>query len=159
MIQKGYINTGIGLSAAALVLLVGFAFRSSRETKIPESPTESAAIPLPARIEPDPIDLGVLRPGERAGVAASVANLLDGPLIIEKFETSCPCVRVSMDSQLPVTLSPKSTLALRIGFDPTEEPDFRGHLAVSLEGRSSDSQCACRARVLVSVTAEPGSTR
>ena len=78
---------------------------------------------------------------------------------MERFETSCTCVHASMKDQLPATLGPKGTLSLKIVFDPAKEPDFRGNLAVSLEGWSSDSQCACRTRVLVSVTAEPGVTR
>ena len=143
------------LSAGLFFLAIFFVHLSSRPNTGSSRTTEPAAIKYLAKIDPDPIEFGFLRPGECAGLKASITNNLDNELVVERFQTSCPCVQIRMDDELPAILGPKDVRAITIEFDPKDEPDFRGGLSVQLLVWSSDARCACRARVLVTVTREP----
>ena len=53
---------------------------------------------------------------------------------LASFHATCPCLRID---DLPLTLGPHSTRRLELTFDPLEEPEFRGGLAIEISGADS----------------------
>ena len=78
----------------------------------------------------------------------SIRNRGPTPIRIARFETSCPCVRVSPSS---LDLKADETQEITVAYDSAEEPEFRGSLGVSLEGRGSSNEIAFRTTVEVTV--------
>jgi len=99
-------------------------------------------------VSPRPISLGTLEPGRASVTTLTLHNPGPRPIIVERAETSCPCVSVSA---LPVSVRPNSTARLEVTFDPADEPDFRGRLAVDILGRGSGDVVLFRATVVVTV--------
>jgi hypothetical protein len=131
----------------------------SRAKRPPPSslePSNSARQHLPLAISPDPIELGVLQPGQSARRSLTVRNTLSEPLPLERFETSCPCTRFR---GIPIYMGPNETRELEVSFDPPEDPDFQGALCVNVTGYLADGRVALQTRVKLKVEVAPRSRR
>jgi hypothetical protein len=105
----------------------------------------SSLVPAPV-----PVDLGCLPPGCVGRAELSVRNVGRASQTLARVDCSCPCVRVV---GLPLSIPAGTTAALVVTFDPSEEPDFRGALAVRLRGLGDSDVELFRADVLVRVDA------
>jgi hypothetical protein len=56
-------------------------------------------------------------------------------MMIERIETSCPCLATTPGS---IRISPGESKVLAIEFDPSAEPDFRGGLSVDVTGHAGE---------------------
>jgi len=104
---------------------------------------------------PNPINLGTIKRGQTARATATLQNPGSSPIHVDRVEASCPCVQVKMD-HLHVT--PGEDATVTVEFDPAEEPDFRGSLAVEYTGRSPDGLVVLRGRVDLRVADSSGTT-
>src|SRR5579885_2892308 len=110
---------------------------------------------FPLAISRDPIELGVMPPGQAARCLLLVRNPLPGRATIERIETSCPCIGAG---GLPVQIEPSQTIELEVAFDPSEAKDFRGRLSVDLTAFLADGQVGFRTKVNLEVS-ERGTSR
>lgn len=97
---------------------------------------------------PGPISLGILPPGRPASGRLTLKNASVETIRIERVETSCPCIRVSL---LPAQVEGGSEQPLTVTFDPTEEPEFRGGLRVEVIGREAGGATLFRTAVVLEV--------
>lgn len=111
------------IGCTRLIIISLAAFGCAREPEFGESPDKPA---LAVKCE----SLS-LRPGEMGRAGLTITNRAPTGVSIQRFETSCPCVRVSPSS---IHIPSHQTASLYVTYDPTEEPDFRGGLAVALKG-------------------------
>jgi len=95
----------------------------------PEDVTRPERGRFPFEISPDPIELGVVRKGEKAQGAFSLFNPGSELLTIERIETSCPCLTVG---PAPIRLRPGERTVLAASFDSSGDPDFAGRLSVDI---------------------------
>ncbi|CAN0426499.1 unnamed protein product [Phaeothamnion confervicola] len=101
-------------------------------------------------VNPDPIPLGKLPPGRGARAAAKLFNPSSESLVVERVETSCPCVRST--TRLPLRINPGETEILDVEFDPSKEPGFRGGLGVDVVGTDAIGTGVFYCRVDVEVS-------
>jgi hypothetical protein len=71
---------------------------------------------------------------------------------VERIETSCPCLQVDPKS---LQIGPGERISLRVTFDPSHDPDFRGGLAIDVTGYTKDGSIVFRRRVDLDVRDEP----
>jgi hypothetical protein len=138
-------------TAMALIASLASLAASKPKSVVPRLSAESersAAPWLPLEIRPDPVVLGAIPAHQTAQISIGVENLRTVPVILERVETSCPCITVG---DLPASLEPEGATDLRVTFDPTHEPDFVGALAVQVVGYLSDGQVGFRTRVKLEV--------
>jgi Protein of unknown function (DUF1573) len=90
---------------------------------------------LPLATSPDPI---LLSGGNEE--TFSVRNVQAQPIIVDRVEVSCPCVRIG---PLPVRIGAGETINLRATFEPSpEDVDFKGTLLVIITGYAADASVA-----------------
>jgi hypothetical protein len=130
--------------------LTMIAVGASRPNHIPPplNTSGSAGQRLRLEISPNPISLGLAGPGRSASAVVALVNPGSLTLALTQVETTCSCVSVSA---VPVLVAPGATTKLEVAFDPSDDPDFRGNLAVDILGRGLDDVVLFRATVLVSV--------
>jgi len=75
------------------------------------------------------------------------------PAIVERIQTSCPCLHVEKQS---ITLRPGESADLPVRFDSLDEPDFRGGLSIEVVGRGVTGGVVFATQVNVQVRPEPG---
>ena len=80
---------------------------------------------------PAVLDLGIVEPGVAAYGQLTIRNQERMPVIVNRMKSSCPCIS---GSPLPRSVAPGETAVIKIAFDPSGEPDFRGNLGVILSG-------------------------
>jgi hypothetical protein len=73
-------------------------------------------------------------------------------LILERFQTSCPCLRVEEPS---ILLGPGESAAFAVKFDPANDPGFRGKLSIEVVGLGVAGGVVFKTNVNVEVRAEP----
>jgi hypothetical protein len=133
-------------SVLFLFIFIIFAFIFTRDNR------QLGTIPRhsnpPVLLDPDPIELGDLEPGRSAEAKLSLRNRGSETVVLERIETSCPCVSVSPAS---LRLHPGGAAELRVHFDPTDEPEFRGGLSVTLVGWGRPGAILFRTHVNVAV--------
>lgn len=142
---------------ALIATLVGL--RSSGPNAAPPSPRESvrsAGPRPPLEISPDPVVLGTISAHQPATTSIRVKNLRTVPVILERIETSCPCITLG---DIPAHLEPDAPTDLRVAFDPSYEPDFVGALAVSVVGYLADGEVGFRTMVKLEVARGSGGGR
>jgi hypothetical protein len=103
----------------------------------------------PMSIEPNPIRLGTLAPGEIGRFSVILRNPGRDLATVERVESSCPCVRLM---PIPVQVEPDGSTSVVAEFDPVHEPDFRGSLAVHLEGYDEANVLQFRTTVELTVS-------
>ena len=81
---------------------------------------------------PNPIPLGVVKPGQVRVAEYAVFNPSAAPLTVEQVETSSRAVK-SLSG--PIRVEPAESRAFAIEFDPSDDPKFRGGLNVEILGR------------------------
>jgi hypothetical protein len=131
------------------VILVPFALLTldsltPNHTTPPSNLKSSARQRFPLEISPDPVDLGILLPGQSAQATITLHNPGPHPVSVEQIETRCPCIRVEPAS-FKVAAGEFAEFVAR--FDPSHDPDFRGGLSIDVVGRSSRDFVLFRARV------------
>lgn len=144
----------IGLNAA-LVLCAGMSgCARSGELGVPVEPDRKASADRRASRSRDlpfttTLNLEVIEAGQDAERGKlTICNPSNHPWEIVRVETSCPCLNVSPVS---LTIEPRSSAILTVAFDPTEEPDFRGRLAVRVKGVDASDTIVFEARVNLEV--------
>lgn len=90
----------------------------------------------------------MLSPGQSVSAEATLRNRGDRPVAVERIEISCPCLRVEPGA-LNIDPGERRTLLLR--FDPSEEPSFRGRLAIEVTGRGPMGESVFGTRVTLEV--------
>jgi hypothetical protein len=110
--------------------------------------TGTLAASLPLTTEPSPISLGRLKPGQSACVEVVVRNSLGEAIGPARLKSSCPCLVVSPSE---IDVGPSDSVAIRVTFDPSESPDFRGELAVPISGVLHDGLVVFRATIRLAV--------
>lgn len=131
--------------------LAGLAGCQPSQSPPPSEFTALAASAPPLIVEPDPISLGLLAPGQGAQATLTLRNPHPEAVTVERAETSCPCIRVEPRS---VRVEAEGEAPLIVSFDPTESPNFRGGLGVKLVGRGLGGEILCRTRVDLEVRSE-----
>lgn len=107
-----------------------------------------------ARIHPSPISFGVVKPRDVVSVSALIRNVSPGPLAIERFETSCGCIRIEPSSPVPFVIEKARDALIQITFDGSEDPGFQGGLSVQVSVWGSDKQIVARTHVDLTVRAD-----
>lgn len=96
-----------------------------------ESVTSAPGDHLSLALSPERLSLGVIAAGQKAQATLGVTNLTQQPVVADRIETSCPCLKVTPSS---IRLAPGETTMLTIDFDSSSEPEFRGELGVDVTG-------------------------
>ena len=96
--------------------------------------------------------LGEIRAGQIASGELIYSNKTEEVVVIETVESTCPCIKVS---PLPQTVEIGGTARLRVKFDPTEDPKFRGSLSVGLIAKGHEGRNLLRTRVELDVSDNP----
>lgn len=107
-----------------------------KSERLPPAPQRNSSVTevdakTPLSVKPDPVTLGVIPTGEKARATLLIINPGSERLELTNVRTTCPCVGLE---GLPVSIEPGKSVELRVTFDPTEEPNFRGTLEVGLIG-------------------------
>ena len=111
---------------------------------------DSAANTTSRLTAPESISLGTLRPGQSGKATLTVRNETAVPIHVDRFETSCPCLKAD-SSRIVVDGNSSSTLILQ--YDGSSEPSFRGRLSVAIEGKSGDGTVLFQTRATLEVHA------
>ena len=135
------------LIMASLAAVIG-PFRMSRIRQAVDPVSMPDLEPFPLSLIPRTLDLGVLPLGRTARGEFRLANRLDESIAILRVETSCECVTVNPDS---FRIDPRGEIPLRIAFDPSGEPNFRGKLRVEVIGYGPSDQIVFRTSVRVEI--------
>lgn len=98
------------------------------------------------------MSLGTLTTGQRAELPITLRNRTSRPLGIRRVETSCPCLRAE---PMSFTVRPGESAEVRLAFDSSQEPDFRGGLSIGVVGYDSAGEAVFRTRVDLDVWAGP----
>jgi len=124
------------LPAGAVVIVTALAIVvPSPNLTPPVNSATSETHRFPLEISPDPVDLGVLPPRESAQATISLRNRGPHPLRVQRIETSGPCLTTTPG---PIWIGRGECKVLAVEFDPSEEPDFRGRLAIDVTGYDGD---------------------
>jgi hypothetical protein len=95
-------------------------------------------------VNPDPIRFGEIAAGEAASTTLTLRSNARSPVVIERIDVSCPCIRVAPGS---LRIDPGGSAALRVSFDPTKDPNYRGELGVHVIGFGDGGRVVFRTRV------------
>lgn len=90
---------------------------------------------LPLIVEPSPISLGVLRPGQSRHVPVTIRNLTNQRVAVDRMDISCPCVCVTPTR---FALQGGESVRLDVRYDLVKTSGFRGQLAVDFSGATQD---------------------
>ena len=94
------------------------------------------------------IDLGKIEQGKVREVIFAVHNPHDRPVAIDRWLTSCPCLRSNPGRQV---IRPGEQQYLKLVFDSKEEPGFSGLLAVDVSALTNAGEVGLTAKVRVEV--------
>ncbi len=128
----------------------GCGLRSSELAQSP--PPAPAARSTQLIAEPAIVSLGTLTQGHVGRGPVVVRNTTNEPILVERFSTECSCIRVTPTSCM---LPSAGRAELEVAFDPTESPEFRGDLAVGVDGTSAQGVHVLSFVVLVRVEPIP----
>jgi hypothetical protein len=87
--------------------------------------------------------------GQRRVLSVTVRNPNDRRVVIDAFESSCPCLRAV---SVPVIWEPGTEKTIEFELDLAREPDFSGLLAIAVYGRTASRELAIRAEFVVRVS-------
>jgi hypothetical protein len=104
----------------------------------------SGGVPPASPVASDPrircqetVSLGTLDHGMSGEAQLRLENPHDREFEVSRVEVSCPCLKVSPET---FRLEPGSSKTLVLRFDPKEEPDFSGGLAIKVAGQTAEGQ-------------------
>jgi len=139
------------IGTAILAALGAGALALSSSQSVPPDPSplslksaSSAHSSLPLVIDPDPVELGVLKPGQPAQTKFAACNWGSQPAMVERVETTCPCIQVT-PGLFPLGAGESRDPTVR--FDPTHNPEFRGRLSVVVTGFDGSERVLFRTRI------------
>jgi hypothetical protein len=133
-------------SSMRLAISVAFALVPSACVPGPRPYTDVPGFPL--AVYPSPLELGTLDPGVIGKTGFEIWNSGTETLTVARVEASCPCVSAT---PAPLRVAPGTAASMSVQFDPSEEADFRGSLAVELTGKAIDDTVLFRTRVHVEI--------
>ncbi len=139
-------------AAIALAGCVLSVLRSSNDSRLSLNSARNGAEGCRLKASPDPVDLGILSPGQSAVAKVVLQNQTSGPFHVTEVDISCPCLCVDPPS---VELAPGASVELAARFDPSHDPEFRGGLSIEVTGRSRIGEVEFRTRVHLEVQATP----
>jgi len=139
---------------AAFAITCVVAMCLATATRLRREAPQPSSSSLPLLAEPETLPLGTLEPGRTAEATVRVRNPGAKPVVVDRIESSCPCIRATPGT---LHIGPGESAALTLRFDPSDEPDFRGALAVEYEGKTTDGTVALQGRVRVDVNCAPRS--
>ena len=102
-------------------------------------------------ISPDPVSLGVVGSGQKVGASLILTNPGIQPVMVERLETSCPCLTIIPSS---IRIGPGDMTTLAVTFDSFSEPGFRGGLSIDIIGHGPSRAILFKTHVNVEVRAE-----
>jgi Protein of unknown function (DUF1573) len=85
----------------------------------------------PIEISPDPVEFGVVDEGQVSNAVLSLTNRGSRELVIDRVETSCPCLTITPGR---LRIAPSERKVVAVVFDPSGEPDFHGRLSIDISG-------------------------
>lgn len=128
---------------------VAFATRPPARPLQSPPPLKSVSSPIATlTVTPDPLSFGTIEPGRAARGTITLHNPHPDRVTVVRVETSCPCIRVD---SLPFTIDPLGKVEMVVAYDPTENSDFRGGLAVEVVGRGPDAAILFRTKAILEV--------
>jgi len=86
---------------------------------------------FPLEISPGQLSLGVVKSGQKARGEFTLVNRGSKPVVIDRIETSCPCL---ITSPRLMRVDPGTARSLTVEFDASSEPDFHGGLSIEIVG-------------------------
>ncbi len=78
------------------------------------------------------VELGRLEVKQTRSAILKVTNPINRSISINRFDVSCPCLRVV--DRLPLSVPARASHTITLEFNPNDEPDFRGALSIALKG-------------------------
>jgi len=99
-------------------------------------------------ISPRKIDFGTLKPGARKQKPVQVTNQGRDAVQIADIHIGCDCVQFHLPSN---TLGPGEATQAQLIADFSSDPDFKGSLAVEVNGRTPSGESAFALTVYVNV--------
>lgn len=112
-------------------------------TTLPHQATTSASISVP-----ESLSLGTLHPGQSGEISFLARNLQSEPINVDRIDTSCPCMRIEPRS---LNFGPAQSKLIRVSFDTSEDPNFRGSLEVDVIGRGLTGHPVFSTKIEVSI--------
>lgn len=153
--RRGWISWTALSAGGALSVILSLTLRSfstDRPSAPPSSfslePTKSTPPALPLAIDPGSADLGTLGPRQPAKVEFTIRNLSSLTVVIDRIETTCPCIQAVPAS---CSLGADECRPLTVNFDPAHDPDFRGSLSVAITGIGDNERTLFHFRVMLEV--------
>jgi hypothetical protein len=133
-----------------------FALLAIMFTPIACTPAQSAAPPQFAKsstvvLGPDSVWLGQIRPGQIGRKTFSIRNVSPEVIRIDRFASSCPCLRLS-PSQFEI--APNVSAVICATFDHAE-PDFRGGLEIVAAATTRDGAICFETKIRLEVSDIP----
>ena len=110
----------------------------------------------PLENKPELVLLGTLAAGQHAEATITLLNPSRDAVQIDRVETSCPCLSAEPTK---FKVGPGESAEVRLAFDPSQEPDFRGGLSIEVIGYGAMAKIAFRTRVNLDVHAEASGAR
>ena len=98
---------------------------------------------------PDPINFGKLQPGEVSYRRLTIRNPRAEGFSVHNIETTCDCIKVTPNR---CHISPGEEFLLRVEFNSSEDPEFRGKLGVVIRGISIDGLLLFKSTASIDVT-------
>ena len=99
-------------------------------------------------VEPEVINFGLVEGGHRVEARMGLMNSGPAECYIFTIQTSCPCLTVEPPT---VKIMPGQRTQLCVVLDLRSEPEFRGNLAIDIEGKSVEGSALIAARAEVTV--------
>ncbi len=101
---------------------------------------------------PPQLDLGDLRPGTTKTAVISLKNHGSEAVTVAGVKFSCACVTTFLGA---LHIAPRSKLSLPLKYDPHHDPDFRGRLAVVVEGVDNSGITIFKSTVHINILDSP----
>ena len=131
---------------SALILFHGCGGSSTQQT----ASISANAGPIVSSLDLETVPPGAISKGE-----IIITNTGGRSVTVKRVWTECDCVSSSLHD---LSIKPTETARIPVTFDSSVEPNFRGQLAVPVEGRSASDEVVFRTTVRIKIV-EPDSPR
>lgn len=101
-----------------------------------------------AAVTAAPLDLGTVAPGTVLEGNIEISTGAGRVVGIKRIATECECISSSLND---FSVQPNATASIPVTFDSSKEPDFRGQLAIPVEGRSASGEVVFRTTIRIKV--------
>lgn len=147
MIRIGVVDALTRLFLAAVLIVTALSNTlGCAPAQADRSPRASESLTL--QFDPDPILVGVIKPGESRSLPLTITNPSSEAVEVKHVESSCECVLVDP----PVTqIPPGQSVRLSAIVCPEETSNFQGTLSVILIARAPGNRIVGQGRVNLTV--------